>query len=272
MPSKKWLAAVPVVSLAGIAAVVGQILHTAHRRDLPSHGNQDPSGDFGDPGLPRVRIVAVGDSSITAPGVETLDDCFVRRIAHHLADRYYVQLRSVAVGGSKSRDVLAHQLEPAIALRPDIALVSVGANDAIRATPVARYEAELYEIVSALHESAQAVALMGIGDLGTVPRIPSNLRWVMSARAKAIDAANARVAARFQRLARSEYWVGKSLKFTPDDLTLFAGDRFHASGAGHALFADDAIPAVEAVLPLLNGSRLPARTPQKNRDKEPRGG
>jgi hypothetical protein len=78
----------------------------------------------------------------------------------------------------------------------------------------------------------------------------------MTARAKAIDAANARVAARFPRLARSEYWTGESLKFTATDLSLFAGDRFHASGAGHALFAVDAIPAVESVLPYLNGSLI----------------
>lgn len=255
MPSKKWLTAVPMIPLAASGVVIGQVVHTAHRRDLPSHDNQDPSGDFGDPGLPRLRLVALGDSSITAPGVEDLDESFIRRIAFHLADRYRVELRSVAAGGSKSRDVIADQLDRAIALDPDIALVSVGANDAIRGTPVSRYRQELHRIVEMLHDNAKAVSLMGIGDLGTVPRLPMNLRWLMTLRAKAIDTANARVATRFERLARSEYWDGESLKFTASDLSLFAGDRFHASGAGHALFAADAIPAVEAVLPHLNGSR-----------------
>lgn len=261
MPSKKWISTMPMIPLAASAVVVGQIIHTARRRDLPSYDNQDPSGDFGDPGLPRLRMVALGDSSITAPGVEDLDESFIRRIALHLADRYRVELRSVAAGGSKSRDVLADQLDRAITLEPDIALLSVGGNDAIRGTPVSRYEAELHRIVASLHESAKAVALMGVGDLGTVPRLPPNLRWLMTSRAKSIDAANARVATRFPRLARSEYWEGESLKFTATDLSLFAGDRFHASGAGHALFAADAIPAVEAVLPYLNGSRASGSGP-----------
>lgn len=256
MPSKKWITAMPMIPVAATAVVIGQIVHTAHRRDLPTYDNQDPSGDFGDLGLPRLRLVALGDSSITAPGVEDLDDCFIRRIAWHLADRYRVELRSVATGGSKSRDVLADQLDRAIALDPDIALLSVGGNDAIRGTPVSRYEAELHQIVASLHENARAVSLMGIGDLGTVPRVPPNLRWLMTARARAIDAANARVATRFPRLARSEYWNGESLKFTATEPSLFAGDRFHASGAGHALFAADAIPAVESVLPYLNGSLI----------------
>ncbi len=42
-----------------------------------------------------------------------------------------------------------------------------------------------------------------------------------------------------------------SVAFGTRDLELWAGDRFHASGRGHAVFAAEVIPAVEEVVPLL---------------------
>ena len=160
----------------GIGVFVGQVLRSAHRQDLPGHNNQDPSDDFGDDERTTLRIALLGDSSITAPGVVPLDDCWPRRLARQLEDRYFVELRSVAVGGAKARDVLANQVDRAIALRPDIALVSVGANDALRATPLARYEREMDEILDALTAVVPMVGVSGVGDLGTVPRLPDLAR------------------------------------------------------------------------------------------------
>ncbi len=259
MDSKKnVLGALAALPAAGLAFIAGQIYYAGHRKDLPSHKNQDPTATFGHPGAIKLRVVALGDSSITCPGVENLDHCFVRRIAIHLSDRFFVDLRSVAVGGSKARDVLDEQLEPAIALEPDLAIVSVGSNDAIRGTPVGRYEAELYTIVDTLHIHAKAVAVMGVGDLGTIPRLPSSLRPILTWRARAIDNAVSRVVEQFERVARSDNWGRMSVAFGSRDPALWAPDRFHASNLGHAAFAEESIPAVEEVLPFVwDGSRTP---------------
>lgn len=122
---RKVVLAVPV---AAAAVVATQVFRAAHRPDLPSYPNQDPSGRFGDPALPPLRIVALGDSSITAPGVSDIDNVWIRRVARMLSDRYHVDLISLAVGGSKASDVLEGQLAEAIRLQPDVAVVSVGAD------------------------------------------------------------------------------------------------------------------------------------------------
>lgn len=248
----KTAVALPV---AGLAFVASQVYRAGHRTDLPSHGNQETSGTFGHPGDTKLRMVAIGDSSITCPGVEIIDDCFVRRIAIHLSDRYFVELTSLAVGGSKARDVIEGQLERAVAMRPDLALVSVGANDAIRATPVSNYEADLTTIVGALHEVSGAVAIMGVGDLGTIPRLPRSLQPFLTFRARRTDDAAARVAEQFDRAAKTENWGRMSSAFASGDLDLWAGDHFHASGQGHAIFAEEALPAVEELLPYAAGER-----------------
>jgi lysophospholipase L1-like esterase len=247
----------PLLTLPALALgyVAGQVWHAGHRKDLPSHANQEVSGTFGHPGNQKLRMVVVGDSSITCPGVEILDDCFIRRIAIHLSDRYFVVLTSLAVGGSRVRDVLGGQLAEAVALEPDLAVCSVGANDAIRGTPVRRYQTDLFEVVSALHDASGAVAVMGVGDLGTIPRLPTTLQPFLTFRARRIDDAVTRVVDQFERVARTDNWGRMSTAFADGDLSLWAGDQFHASGQGHAVFAEEALPAIEEILPYAAGDR-----------------
>lgn len=235
-------------SITGLGIFAGQVLRSAHRQDLPSHNNQDPSGDFGDPGLPVLRIVLLGDSSITSPGVHPLDACWPRRAARHLSDRYHVQLRSEAVGGAKTRDVLRDQVEPALTHDADMALVSVGANDALRGTSVARFERELDEIISVLDAQIPLIGVSGIGDLGTLPRLPDLARSFARVRGRSYDAAIRRVAARHPGVVKSRSWGPIWAPFETDPDLIFAGDQFHASAAGHAVFAAAAIPVIEELL------------------------
>ncbi len=234
-------------AIVSLAILAGQVMHAAHRNDLPSFQNQDPSGDFGRRDRPRLRIVLLGDSSMTAPGVEPLDDCWPRRIARLLSERYFVELRSVAVGGSKASELLRDQIDAALALEPDIALVSVGANDALRAVPVADYERDLGEILRRLTAKVPAVGISGIGDLGSLPRLPAVPRSWARVRGRSYNRAIVRVADRYE-VPKSETWGALWRPFSEGDLTVFAADRFHASARGHEIFAMSMVPVVGALL------------------------
>jgi lysophospholipase L1-like esterase len=238
--TKRW----PLVPVAGAAAILGQILYAAHRPDLPSYDNYETSGVFGDPGHPGLRLVALGDSSITAPGVNQVDDAWVRKVAHRLTDRYQVDLRSLAVGGSKAADVLNNQLQPALALAPDVAIVSVAANDAIRGVSASRFTAELDEIVGSLIAAGARVVVVGIGDIGTVPRLPRFLRWYLTSRSALFDRMSADIAARYRGAVKVDSRGDLSEAFR-NDQNMFAGDRFHASSYGHEHFAHHISIAME---------------------------
>ena len=239
------LAVLSSLPLAGAGVLLYQIRRAAHRPDLPSFTNQDISGSFGDPALPPLRIVAVGDSSLTAPGIDDLDDVWLRRLALAYAHRHHVELISLGVGGSRARDVVEGQLDAAVALRPDLAVVTVGGNDAIRAESVRRYRAALEKIVRRLEPVSGAVLLVGVGDLGTIPRLPSSLRPYLSRRSRTFDRACLRVAVTHPRTVRAQARKPMASTFRTDP-ALFAADQFHASAAGHAVFAQAAAPAFEA--------------------------
>ena len=244
---KRTLTALPVIPAAVVGVLVAQVMRTAHRSDLPSFPNQDPSGLFGSPTLPALRIVALGDSSITAPGVEDLDNAWVRRIALALADIYRVELISVAVGGAKACDVVEGQLAEAVELAPDIAILSVGANDAIRAASPRQYRKKVRRILSGLDQVGAATVVLGVGDLGSIPRLPAMLRPFLTKRAAEFNEAAAAVTAKFPRAVKVATSGPLSTAFW-DDPGLFAGDQFHVGDEGHAIFAEQILPAVRAAL------------------------
>ena len=241
---QKVVTAIPVAAAAVVAA---EVLRAARRPDLPSFSNQDPSGAFGDPDGARLRIVALGDSSLTAPGVDDLDDVWIRQIARSFADRYRVELISLAVGGSKARDVLEGQVAEAERLAPDVACVSVGANDALRATRPRRFRRELEEIVRRLETAGSVVVLYGMGDLGSIPRLPPTLSRMATRRSEQFDRICRRIAVAHSRTVKV-HTRGRILTAFRDDPSLFADDLFHACGRGHALFAEEALPGFEAAV------------------------
>ena len=248
---------VPAAVAAAAGVLVVQVLRAAHRPDLPSFPNQDPSGDFGDPSDPTLRVVALGDSSITAPGIEDLDDTWIRRVAAGLARDRHVELIAVAVGGSKARDVVEGQLAEAVRLEPDVAIVSVGANDAIRATTPASYRADLELIVDSLLGAGAVVVLMGVGDLGSIPRLPMTLRRMLTRRSAALNRGAKAVAARSSHVTKIHTTGRMSTAFW-DDPGLFGPDQFHVGPDGHAIFAEEILPAVRAAAAIAEVG-IPAR-------------
>jgi lysophospholipase L1-like esterase len=239
----------PILPAAASAAVIGQILYAAHRPDLPSYDNYETSAALGDPGRPGLMLVALGDSSITAPGVDRVEDAWIRRVAHSLTDRYFVHLQAMAVGGSKASDVLRDQLKPALELQPDLAIVSVAANDAIRGVPAARFRQELDEIVGSLSAGGTAVVVVGVGDIGSIPRLPRFLRWYLTSRSGRFDQISAEVAAGYPGAVKADVRGDLSDAFWQDSRT-FSGDRFHASSFGHKHFAHHVGVAVHQALGL----------------------
>ncbi|MEN8113215.1 MAG: GDSL-type esterase/lipase family protein [Actinomycetota bacterium] len=244
MALKLWRVTRHPLAIGGVFA--SQIAQAVHRPDLDSLTDQDPSGVFGDPSLPRLRIVVLGDSTVTAPGVEPLDAAWVRRVAHTFADRHHVEIVSVAVGGSKIADVRGEQVHRAILAGGDIALVCVGANDALRMTPISRFEAAYDETVSMLVAAFPAVAVCGVGDLGTIPRLPSLARGVSRVRARSVDHAIGRVASHYD-VPKSNAWGPVFDRFATDP-NVWAPDLFHASAEGHVMYAEAAIPLIEEAL------------------------
>src|SRR5439155_1182455 len=81
------------------------------------------------------------------------------------------RLQNLGVGGATSADVLARQLEPAIASRPDLVTLSVGPNDITEGVPLAAYTRNMDAILARLAATTPAVIVVSLlPDLAVTPR------------------------------------------------------------------------------------------------------
>ena len=242
-------AGLPVAAMAAVGTVAAQFWYVAHR-PLPSFRDLDANGVYGSDAMPEARIVLLGDSTITGPGLESRNDLWSHRVARRLAVDRRVRLVSLAVGGSRARDVLVDQLPGALTLAPHLAVISVGANDATHGTPMRRVEAELDRVVAAFGETGVGVVLAGVGDLGNIPRLRHPLRALASRRSRAVDRVHARVAHRHKHAVKVPIAEHTDQAFRSADV--FCPDLFHPNCAGHAVWADAAYPVIAAALARVN--------------------
>lgn len=233
------------VAIVAAGVITAEAIY-AVLRPSPELESFDPSGEFGDPNHPDLRIVVVGDSSVTAPGVSGPDEIWVTRVCQRLSERWHVILESLAVGGSKAADVIADQLDEAVAFQPDVVFVSVGANDTLRGVRAGRFAAELDHIVDSLTATGATIVQSGVGVMGTIPRLHPPLSTLMTTRSARFDRIHREVAARHgthvidQRSDDPALWHR--------DRSLWAADYFHVSAAGHARWANTTWRTLEPLI------------------------
>ena len=78
---------VPLSVAAGLAGLIVQGYYAGHRT-LPHFLDHDASGTFGTPGGTPIRIVGLGDSALTGPGLLDPEDLWIRHIIDRLPPRY----------------------------------------------------------------------------------------------------------------------------------------------------------------------------------------
>ncbi len=227
------------------AAILGEALY-AVLYPVPDIQEYDASTVAGDQSLPPLRIVAIGDSTLTGAALDDPHDIWIRQLARRLADRFFVTVDSYAVGGATSREVRRSQLDSAIRAAGDLTFVSVGANDALKGVPINTYAANLDAIVRALTAAGTTVVVSGVGDLGTIPRLLTPLDTLIGRRGKRFDQVAAEVAAR-HRATKVDMWGLTAEKFRTME-GIFSVDRFHPTRLGHSIWADAAEITVEPLL------------------------
>ena len=184
-----------------------------------------------------LTYVVLGDSTAAGVGAP-YDDGIAVQTAKHLRQSRPVTLHNFGVSGARMRDVVEDQLPKALAVRPDLVLVSAAANDVTHLTSIPSMRRRLREIVTRLRAVNPAVKIVvtGAPDMGSPPRIPWILRPIASLRTKMIN-----------RMFRSEV-TRLGLVFAPiaertgplfrRDRTLFDADRFHPNSRGYATWTE----------------------------------
>ncbi|HEV8626254.1 MAG TPA: SGNH/GDSL hydrolase family protein [Acidimicrobiia bacterium] len=232
------------------AAVVGAAAVLAVEIQLARAGARLPDLDLvlDRPGAGR-RVVWLGDSTAAGVGASTPAGALPSQVAVGSGGSG-VSVAVLAVSGARVADVLADQVPKVAGLRPDLVLISVGANDTIHLTGRGVFRHTYEELVRALPPGVPVV-LLGVPDMGAIPRFAQPLRAVAGWRGRNLDAEVRWVAARTGAVyADIAGPTGPPFRHHPD--RYFAADDFHPSDAGYGLWAD-------AVLNVLRREGLPQR-------------
>jgi len=139
------------------------------------------------------RVVWLGDSTAAGVGASSAPGALPSQVEDGLGVPD-ASLAVLAVSGSRAADVRADQVPKVAGLRPDLVLISVGANDTIHLTGRGAFRRIYEELVRALPPGVPVV-LLGVPDMGAIPRFAQPLRAVTGWRGRNLDAEVRRVAA-----------------------------------------------------------------------------
>jgi lysophospholipase L1-like esterase len=230
------------------AAVVGAAVVLLVEIQLARAGNRLPDLEMvlDRQGAGR-RTVWLGDSTAAGVGASSASGALPSQVADGLAAPS-ASVTDLAVSGARVADVLADQVPKVAGLQPDLVLISVGANDTIHLTGRGAFRHTYEELLRALPPGVRVV-LLGVPDMGAIPRFAQPLRAVAGWRGRNLDAEVRRVAADAGAIyADIAGPTGPPFRRHPD--RYFAADDFHPSDAGYGLWAD-------AVLKVLRNFSLP---------------
>jgi lysophospholipase L1-like esterase len=197
---------------------------------------------------PAIKIALLGDSSAAGYGVATVEETPGAWLGSGVAERAdrRVHLRDFAKVGAQSSDVKA-QVDAALQLDPDVAVILVGANDVTHSVLPAASVRHLSEAVRRLRESDVAVVVGTCPDLGTIQPIPMPLRQVARLWSRRLAAAQTiAVVEAGGRTVSLGSILGPEFAAAP--ALLFGPDHFHPSAAGYEALARLLVPSVLSAL------------------------
>jgi lysophospholipase L1-like esterase len=196
------------------------------------HNPTRVESQFGTAGR-RLVYAVLGDSTGAGQGA-TYESGIATMTARELAKTRTVLMTNFSISGAKTEDVLLEQLPAAERIRPDLVLISVGANDVTHLTRICAVRESLTQIIHRLRAANASVriVLTGSPDMGAPPRVPWALRPIAAWRTRRLNWM-------FESVARAHGAIFAPIAVVTGPLfrrdhTLFANDRFHPNERGYA--------------------------------------
>jgi lysophospholipase L1-like esterase len=250
-------------SLTGLLAVLAAEAKFAHAavHAVELKPPPDATGWYGHhrPGEP-IRIALLGDSSAAGYGLEEVEETPGALLAGGISEQTGrpVHLDEIAVVGALSAD-LDLQVDQAILLRADAAVILIGANDVVRLKRPSTSVSHLAHAVRRLQEAGIQVVVGTCPDLGTIQPILPPLRQLARAWSR-------RVAA--EQTVRTIQAGGRTLsladilgpEFRAQPGFFFGPDKFHPSAPGYAALAAVLVPSTLAALGLVGDEEAELET------------
>ena len=191
-----------------------------------------------------LRLLVLGDSIAYGTGARRPEDTLGRRLTTALTtEGFDVDLHVLAVPRSTSAE-LAAQVRRAAPLRPELAVVVIGANDLTRFVPPADAARALERAVAELQAAGVDVVVVPAPDMSSIPFVPPAFRAAVRNACALLQQHQSRLAEDAgATVAHISVEIAGAFALDP---ALFSGDRFHPSSAGYRHIAEALAPTVLA--------------------------
>lgn len=237
------------VGAAG-ALLAGQLIAAARRDPTTLSDPPSISGTYGIRADPPLRLAVLGDSAAAGHGVSSVEQTVPGQLAARLATAgWRVELSGYAIAGSRTGD-LGPQVSRALLSRPDLAVLVIGSDDAVRLTRSSSVSYGVIDAVRRLRERGVPVVVGTAPDLAAARGLGQPLRTVAgwrSRRVAKVQLAATRAAGGFPVDLAKE--CGPVFRADPG---LLAADGWHPSVDGARIWVD----ALEPLL--LDAAGFPA--------------
>ncbi|MFV2101733.1 SGNH/GDSL hydrolase family protein [Micromonospora sp. LOL_024] len=237
-----------VAGTVGAAAVLaGQAVAARSRRYAQPEIGLALRATVGRSGAPPLRLVLLGDSAALGVGVDRLGDTIGGQLAELLATGSAgrrVHLSSVGVSGSRSTDLATQVARALLGVRPDIAVILVGANDVTDLRRPAEAAAYLGAAVHRLRQTGVEVVVGTCPDLGAVRAIAPPLRQIVGWAGRQV--ARAQTGAVLDAGGTVVDLANETGPVFRADAGTFCRDGYHPSADGYRVWAHALLPAVAA--------------------------
>lgn len=178
------------------------------------------------PASAALRLLVVGDSTAVGTGATSANTSLAGLIGSE-HPRLWIENR--AQDGAKFADVLRQLSGPE---RFDLVLVQAGGNDVIRMRDMDLLREDITRVLDAAAERAPLVLLMPAGNVGNAPFFFAPLSWLMTQRARQMQALVAEIAQQRGALHIKLFHERADDPFVGDP-SLHARDGLHPSDAGY---------------------------------------
>jgi lysophospholipase L1-like esterase len=237
-----------VATVVLLAAIVGiEIVLAMRRTYLPTSPALSLGGVFGDPHGKPLSFAVLGDSTAAGLGAVRAEDAYPTDLARELGKRgWRVTLTALGISGARVHDVLTDQVPKALAARPQLVFVGIGANDVTHLTSLDSIRRDTRAILERLKAAGATVVLAGPPDMRA-------RAWYEPLRSLA-GWEGRRIAVAMEAEARSEgvavvplaKQTGPFFGDHPD--TAYASDDFHPGPAGYRAWARAILPVLVQAL------------------------
>ncbi len=241
-------------TVGGAAVLTGQAILARARRYAQPDLRLAMRSSVGSAGAQPLHLVLLGDSTALGVGVDRMIDTVGGQLAQLLSEAptglwapsmsgaRRVELSSVAVAGSRSADLGTQVARALVGPRPDVAVILVGANDAVRFGRVTDAAEHLGSAVRRLRAAGVSVVVGTVPDLGAARAFALPLRQLVGWQGRRLAWAQATAV----RLADGVPvdLAGQTGAVFRADAGTYCHDGYHPSADGYRVWAHALLPAV----------------------------